>query len=103
MTKSRQNRIDAVLRNGQIVMTMQSTDKSKNLTGRIYRTSESRGYKTGFSLKHFFYIVSFENGCATWIEGITKDSRRKSIFDHMAQHGITHQIVNQEAFDEWVA
>lgn len=101
MNHSQRKRTDYVLRNGQIVLIMSGIDKPK-FTGRLYKTSESRGYKTNFEMKHFFYVVSFKNGIPIAIEGVTKDCRRKNILNHFKQNKINHQIINQESFNEWL-
>jgi len=100
-TQSQNDRAKRVMRSGQIIALLSSLDKPE-LTGRIYRTKESRGYKTDFSLKDFFYIISFENAIPVNIEGITKDCRRKDILNHFEQNNIEFKITNQESWDLWV-
>lgn len=101
MNSSQRNRIDKVLRNGVIVLTMTGIDKPE-FTARLYINSESRGYHTDFQVKHFFYVISFKDGSPIAIEGVTKDSRRKNILNHFKTNKISHSVVNQEYFTEWL-
>jgi len=52
--------------------------------GRIYMASESRGYKTGYRPKDFFWFVPFTNDGVprgNWF-GISRDARRRTIEQH---------------------
>lgn len=100
MTKSAQDRLGSVMRHGQIVMTM---DGKNNSSGRLYRTNESRGYKTGFRLKNFFYIATFQDGFPVDLRGVSKDARRKNIFNHLKKQGISYTVVDREALEEWMS
>ncbi|RKY07624.1 MAG: hypothetical protein DRP65_10195 [Planctomycetota bacterium] len=52
--------------------------------GRIYMAPESRGYKTGYRPKDFFWLVPFTNNGVprgNWL-GISRDARRRTIEQH---------------------
>ena len=98
MTHSARNRMNRVLENGQIIALMDGDD---GFTGRIYRTKESRGYQTGFQLKHFFYIITFKDSIPSGLEGVTRDTRRKTILKHAKEQNISINIVQPDVFKEW--
>jgi len=98
MTHSAKLRLNRVLENGQIIALL---DGHNGFTGRLYRTSESRGYKTNFSYKHFFYLVTFKNSVPSGIEGVTRDVRRKNILKHAKQQGIEVNILQPDVFAQW--
>ncbi len=102
MTHSQRQRVDKVMRSGKIIALLNQRD-CPELTGRIYINSESRGYKTDFQVKHFFYIIAFENGQPINISGITKDSRRKDILNHFKKQDIDHKILDEKYWNEWLS
>ena len=98
MTTSALNRMNRVLENGQIIALMDGGD---GFTGRIYRMSESRGYQTKFCCKYFFYIVTFKNSVPCGVQGVTRDSRRKTFLDHAKKQGISVNIIQPDIFEAW--
>jgi hypothetical protein len=90
------------MRNGKIVATLQATDDNQ-FSGRLYLNCESRGYQTNFNQEPFYYLITFKNQLPTHIEGVTKDSRRKTFLQPCADQKIALNIVDKAYFDKWVS
>lgn len=91
---------NSILRNGEIVVRLNNNSGVKAV---IYRTFESRGYKTNYKHKHFFYIVTYnKDGEMTSIHGITRDSRRKTMVKWWKENKIDVQIVDPVLFKQLI-
>jgi len=65
----------------------------------IYAIYESRGYKTDFKPKLFFYFLCKSESGKRCIKGITKDVRRKTMKQYWIDKGITCNIKNKNLFN----
>jgi hypothetical protein len=102
MNSSERKRLDSVLRNGVRFMELTSTGKP-GIKAIGFANSESRGYKTEFDVKHFFYLLTKDDKGFFGIKGITKDSRRKTFKSHCRENNIDCQIINQKWFEIWLS
>lgn len=101
MNSSERKRADSVIRNGVVFMTL-TGPSLPGVEAFGYVTTESRGYKTGFQPKIFFYLLTKDNRGVFAIKGITKDARRKGFTEHCRVNGINCEVVNRKWFDAWL-
>ena len=100
MNPSKHAKLQSVLRNGIIVVIIEQGNRN---SARIYYNFESRGYQTRYMQEGFFYLVGFNNGFPTWIHGVTKDVRRKTMTTFWTEKKYTWKVTNQNLFNKFIA
>ena len=101
MNSSERKRMESVLRNGFKFMELTSPGLP-NTKAIGFINVESRGYKTGFEAKNFFYLLTKDEKGFFGIKGITKDSRRKQFETHCRENNINCHVIDQKWFDAWL-
>ncbi len=97
MTTSKRKKMKSVLHNGALLATVSSI-LYPHVTGRVYANTESRGYKTDFSPKLFFYAITFEQGLPCNIRGLGAVHKRRAMREYWNAHPqeLNYGIVNKE-------